>query len=136
MTQMVQAACGAAIWNDRGELLLLQRLREPERGAWGLPGGKIDFGEAAEAATRREVLEELGVVIHLTGLACISEVIDRGDGAHWVSPIYEAVVVDGIATVQEPEKHGGCGWFLPKTLPDRLTTPTQQYLAQRSPIRP
>jgi len=130
--QVVQAGCGAAIWSARGELLLIQRLREPEAGHWGLPGGKIDFGEAAEVATRREIKEELGVEIKLNRLACFSEIIDRGDGAHWVSPIFEAEIMSGTVTNLEPEKHGGCEWYAPDALPKDLTTPTRQYLADRA----
>jgi len=124
----VQAGCGAAVHNAQGALLLLQRLREPEAGHWGLPGGKIDFGEHAEVATCREVLEELGVEINITALACVTEIIDKGDGAHWVSPVYEASIISGTPHVQEPHKHGGCGWFTPDALPEKLTTPTLQYL--------
>lgn len=123
-----EVGCGAAIINDDGEILLLQRLREPEAGAWGLPGGKIDFGERAEAAIVREVEEELGVQIELKGLACISEIIDGGDGKHWVSPIYLAVIASGTPKLMEPEKHGGWDWFNVNTFPDPLTTPTLQFL--------
>lgn len=122
------AGCGAAILDDQGRLLLIQRLKEPEAGAWGLPGGKIDFGERAEDTARREVEEELGIVIELTRLACITEIIDAGDGQHWVSPIYEARIVSGDPRNMEPEKHGGWGWFSRDELPDRLTTPAITFL--------
>jgi 8-oxo-dGTP pyrophosphatase MutT (NUDIX family) len=56
-----EAGCGAAILDDAGRLLLIQRLRQPEAGAWGLPGGKIDFGEPAMQTARREIAEELGI---------------------------------------------------------------------------
>ena len=122
------AGCGAAILDDRGRLLLIQRLKEPEAGAWGLPGGKIDFGERSEDTARREIEEELGIVIELTRLACISEIIDGGDGQHWVSPIYEARIVSGEPRIMEPEKHGGWGWFSRDALPERLTTPAITFL--------
>jgi ADP-ribose pyrophosphatase YjhB (NUDIX family) len=122
------AGCGAAILDDQGRLLLIQRLKEPEAGAWGLPGGKIDFGERSEDTARREIEEELGIVIELTRLACISEIIDGGDGQHWVSPIYEARIVSGAPRIMEPEKHGGWGWFSPEDLPERLTTPAITFL--------
>ncbi len=130
LNKRVYAGCGAAIWNTHNALLLIQRLREPEAGHWGLPGGKIDFGETAQTATIREIQEELGITIHLTQLACIAEIIDRGDSAHWVSPIYEAKIISGIPSLQEPEKHGGFGWFLRDKMPKNLTIPTLQYLDQ------
>lgn len=126
-----EVGCGAAITNDAGELLLIQRLREPDAGAWGLPGGKIDFGERAEAAVIREIEEELGVVITLTGLACMSEIINAGDGKHWVSPVYAAKISSGNPRLMEPEKHGGWGWFAFSDLPSHLTTPTRHYLKSR-----
>jgi|TARA_R100001129_G_scaffold156880_1_gene120195 8-oxo-dGTP diphosphatase len=122
------AGCGAAIHDEDGRLLLIQRLKEPEAGAWGLPGGKIDFGERAEDTARREIEEELGVKIELTGLACIAETIDKGDGKHWVAPVYSARIVSGEPRVMEPQKHGGWGWYALDNLPDALTTPVRDYL--------
>ena len=127
-SQRPEAGCGAAITDERGHLLLIQRLREPEAGAWGLPGGKIDFGERSEDTARREIEEELGIVIELTRLACICEIIDGGDGRHWVSPIYEARIVSGVPRLMEPDKHGGWGWFAPDRMPERLTTPAITFL--------
>ncbi|MEL7129122.1 MAG: NUDIX domain-containing protein [Pseudomonadota bacterium] len=126
------AGCGAAIENEAGELLLIQRLKSPESGHWGLPGGKIDFGEAVETAIVREIKEELGVDIEVTGLACLTETIGADDGAHWVAPVYHAVIIDGDPEIKEPEKHGGWGWFAQDRMPSPLTTPTQQYLSSRN----
>ena len=129
MTKPVEAGCGAAILDGQGRLLLIQRLREPEAGAWGLPGGKIDFGERAQDTARREIREELGIEIELTGLACIAETIDAGDGRHWVAPVYSAQIVSGEPKVLEPEKHGGWGWFALDALPGHLTSPVKDWLA-------
>jgi 8-oxo-dGTP diphosphatase len=128
MTAYPEAGCGAAIFDDAGRLLLVQRLTEPESGAWGLPGGKIDFGEPARETARREIAEELGIDIEVTGLACIAEILDGGDGRHWVSPIFYARVVSGTPCLMEPEKHGGFGWHRLDTLPTPLTTPTLALL--------
>jgi 8-oxo-dGTP diphosphatase len=98
-------------------------------GAWGLPGGKIDFGEPAIATARREIAEELGIEIEILGLACIAETIDRGDGRHWVAPVYEARIRSGEPQILEPEKHGGWGWFPDDDMPWPLTTPARVYLA-------
>lgn len=123
-----EAGCGAAILDAQGRLLLIQRLREPEAGAWGLPGGKIDFGERAQDTVRREIAEELGVEIELLALACIAETIDKGDGRHWVAPVYNARILAGDARNMEPEKHGGVGWFALDALPTPLTSAALAWL--------
>lgn len=50
----------------RGSTFLLvmhQTWRGRPRGLWGLPGGRIEVGEDAESAVRRELVEELDVRI-------------------------------------------------------------------------
>ncbi|MFN7054295.1 NUDIX domain-containing protein [Hyphomonas sp.] len=131
MTRPVEAGCGAAILDEQGRLLLIQRLREPEAGAWGLPGGKIDFGERAEDTARREIREELGIEIEVLGLACIAETIDAGDGRHWIAPVFDARIISGSPSVQETDKHGGWGWFAQDALPRRITSSTAAYLRRR-----
>lgn len=123
-----EAGCGAAIRDVRGRLLLIQRLREPEANAWGLPGGKIDFGERAAVCVRREIAEELGVEIDILRLACIAETIDRGDGRHWIAPVYDARIVAGEPRNMEPGKHGDWGWFALDALPQPLTSATLAWL--------
>jgi mutator protein MutT len=44
-----------------GELLLAMKKRGFGAGLWNGPGGKVEPGETAEAAARREVREEIGV---------------------------------------------------------------------------
>lgn len=119
-----EVGCGAIILNDDGQILLMQRLKEPEAGGWGLSGGKVDFGERAETAIVREVEEELGIIVEIDRLALISEIIDGGDGRHWVSPVYLMRHISGEPRCLEPEKHGGVGWYSLDELPDYLTSPT------------
>ena len=124
-----EAACGAAIHDQQGRLLLIQRRKPPEAGAWGLPGGKVDFGETVKEAVLREIDEELGVRLVLEGLACLTETILSDDGRHWVAPVYKARIASGTPSIMEPEKHSDWRWFKIDALPAKLTTPTRQYLA-------
>jgi len=53
------ATVGALIFNDRQEVLMVQTHKWS--GLWGIPGGKIKWGEPSPAALRREILEETGL---------------------------------------------------------------------------
>jgi len=53
------AAC--VVLNRRREVLLVQRKREPGRGAWCLPIGFAELGETIGQAARRELREETGL---------------------------------------------------------------------------
>jgi ADP-ribose pyrophosphatase YjhB (NUDIX family) len=51
-----------------GDLILLRRGFEPQRGLWSMPGGFVDLGETVEDAAIREAKEEINVDIELTQL--------------------------------------------------------------------
>lgn len=50
------------------QVLLIKRGTPPRLGQWSLPGGRIEWGEAVDAAALRELKEETGVEAELTGL--------------------------------------------------------------------
>lgn len=54
------AATVAVIINDRDELLVCRRAKEPAMGTLDLPGGFCDMYESVEQGVAREVLEETG----------------------------------------------------------------------------
>jgi NAD+ diphosphatase len=47
--------------NERGQIMLVRRGIEPQKGMWDLPGGFIEPGETLEESMQREAKEELGV---------------------------------------------------------------------------
>ena len=57
----VASAVGVIILNDKGEILLEKRAKEPRKGFLALPGGFADPDETAEEAVVRECIEETGV---------------------------------------------------------------------------
>lgn len=123
-----RVGCGVAIIVD-GRILLLKRATAPESGCWGLPGGKVDLYETAAVAARREVEEELGIVVETGELLCFVDQIDRAGGTHWVAAVYLAGAYAGTPRILEPEKHAGLDWFLLDALPAPLTASTVAAMA-------
>ena len=109
--------CGAWI-EEGGRVLLVLRLKGPEQGCWNLPGGKVGWDEPVADAIRREVAEETGATIALTGLLCVTEM--REPGHHWVAPVYAARIVAGEPHNREPAKHGAVAWWPLDALPTPL----------------
>lgn len=53
-----------------GRVLLVERAKEPSKGMFAFPGGRVEKGESLEVAARRELLEETGLTAgHLEVLA-------------------------------------------------------------------
>lgn len=104
-----------------GKVLLLKRVNPPEAGAWGLPGGKVDWMETAQTSAVRELLEETGVTAGPVTLLCAADYIDPAAGEHWLCPIFLAPAATGEAYRAEPHKHSDLDWFDPADPPEPLT---------------
>ncbi len=57
------AATVAVIMNEKNELLVAKRAKEPAKGTLDLPGGFTDSFETAEEGVAREVAEETGLTV-------------------------------------------------------------------------
>jgi NADH pyrophosphatase NudC (nudix superfamily) len=62
-----RGAVATLIVNERDELLVARRGKEPSKGMLDLPGGFIDLYETAEQAAVREVREETGLEVRRVG---------------------------------------------------------------------
>jgi ADP-ribose pyrophosphatase YjhB (NUDIX family) len=58
----------AIVPNDSGELLMVHKT---DNDLWALPGGGMDLGESMAETVVREVLEETGVRVEVTGVVGI-----------------------------------------------------------------
>lgn len=74
-------AVGAVVRDPDGAILLIKR---GDNGLWALPGGAQDLGESPTDAVVREVREETGLRVRVTGLVGIysdpRHVIEYDDG--------------------------------------------------------
>jgi phosphoglycolate phosphatase-like HAD superfamily hydrolase/8-oxo-dGTP pyrophosphatase MutT (NUDIX family) len=68
------ATVGALIHDDAGQVLMIRTHKWS--GRWGIPGGKIERGESAHDALRREVLEETALEIGEIRFALVQDCID------------------------------------------------------------
>ncbi|MCD7973231.1 MAG: NUDIX domain-containing protein [Candidatus Azobacteroides sp.] len=59
----ISAAVAVFIINEKGELLVCRRAKNPQKGTLDLPGGFIDMDETAEEGVKREVKEETNLEV-------------------------------------------------------------------------
>lgn len=117
-------ACLCDLRDEQGRILMLRRLKEPNKGLCSPIGGKLDMatGESPAQCARREIQEEaeLDVPIerlHLMGL--ISEAGYEGKG-HWLLFYYR--VLGPVSTPARDIREGRLEWFAPDQL-DHLPLP-------------
>lgn len=114
---------GALVSDGQGRLLLARRAIEPFKGCWDLPGGYLEEGEHPENGARREVLEETGLAIRITGFGGIYMDTYGHGGVHTLNIFYEAEVDGEIPETLAPQDDvAELAWFAPDALPlDRFS---------------
>lgn len=119
--------CGAAILDAEGRLLLVKRVKNPEADHWGVPGGKLDWGEAVRVCAEREIQEELGITVVAGPVLAVTDMI--ADAHHWVAITYRVESFSGAPSIQEDHALSEWGWFPLDALPSPLTAATADAVA-------
>ena len=117
---------GALIF-ENGNILLVERGKEPLKGYWSIPGGILETGEKLVEGIRREVAEETGLDVEPYSMFEIFErVIPDAEG----KPEYHYVLIDylcrRVSGVAAPASDvSGVAWVAEQNLREyRLTEGT------------
>jgi 8-oxo-dGTP diphosphatase len=115
---------GAAILHE-GRVLAARRTTPPEAaGAWEFPGGKVEPGEDPASAVVREVREELGCAVAVTGRLAGSQPVKPG----YTLEVVTAELVDGEPV---PHEHDAVRWLAADQLDVvRWLAPDLPFLAE------
>ncbi|MBT1183923.1 NUDIX hydrolase [Streptomyces sp. CJ_13] len=102
-------------------VLLIERGWPPFEGAWALPGGHVDAGEAPYVAAARELAEETGVHVPVGALHQIGvwDQLNRDPRGHYVTFAYMVIVPDGTPVTAGDDARTARWWPL-TALPDQL----------------
>jgi 8-oxo-dGTP diphosphatase len=64
------------VQDERGRILLGQRNKDPQRGYWVIPGGKIHAFESIAGAAIRELQEETGLIVVVGNQFKVYEIVN------------------------------------------------------------
>jgi 8-oxo-dGTP pyrophosphatase MutT (NUDIX family) len=117
----------AAVRNAAGELLMIHRT---DNDRWALPGGGHDIGESIAQTVVREVFEETGIVVEVTGTVGIYTdpghvmAYDDGEVRQQFSICFTARPVGGTPTTSSESRE--VLWIRPEDLDTLDIHPTMR----------
>ena len=113
---------------ERAKVLLVRRARAPWANAWGAPGGFCEVGEHPIETAEREVLEETGLRVAVTGYVgvWVEEYADEPapPGAEVINvAYYTASPLGDPEGPVDPEEVSEVRWFEWDELPRNVAPP-------------
>lgn len=94
---------------QNGKYLLIQEAKAKCRGKWNLPAGHLEVGESLFEGALREIKEETGCDVELTGICQIGN-RKRQDIA-FISVIFTARLVTETPFITNPDEVLAVRWF-------------------------
>jgi len=112
----------AIIRNEKKEILMIQRAKNPQKGRWGFPGGKIAMGETISQAAERETLEETGLKLKTKKVSGFFPSIVYSNGnlcfhANLIVVHMESVK-SGVEIKRDPNEHDDVKFVSLKEIPN------------------
>jgi 8-oxo-dGTP diphosphatase len=121
---------------DKGRILLAKRSKEPSKGKWSIPGGRLELGESIYEAAKREVMEECCVKIEIERILDVTDFIMRDDDGcvkyHFVLIYLLAKYAGGELKAQSDAEE--CRWFTNEELAELDIHPQLRTVLKRAEI--
>ena len=130
--RIVRAAAAVIVGED-GRLLLVRRGREPQRGRWSVPGGRVEPGETVAEAAVREAFEETGARVRAERELGVVRV---PAGPHLEYEVHDVAATFLGGTLRPGDDADAVRWVAPEELPGLETTDGLLEHLARFGIRP
>ena len=66
---MIHIIVSVGIWNEKNQFLMVEEAKPHVKGLWGLPSGRLELNETLIDGAKREVMEETGCEVEITGIS-------------------------------------------------------------------
>lgn len=121
----------AALIEPSGRILLTQRPAHKQLGGlWEFPGGKVEAGEAPEAALVRELKEELDLTVAADDLEPFAFASHAYADFHLLMPLYTITRWSGALKLDANAAQASA-WARPQELRDYPMPPADVVLVER-----
>jgi ADP-ribose pyrophosphatase YjhB (NUDIX family) len=123
----------ATVIKRDNKILLGHRLSQLGYDTWGLPGGKLEFGEDIKNCAIRELKEETNLITTTDNLKFIGVTNAVYDNeTHYITIIYEVDVYIGKIKIMEPDKLSEWKFFAYNELPKNLFLPFKNFIEKEN----
>ena len=112
-----------------GKILTGRRLSGSSgNSSWQFPGGHLEWGESISDCAVREVVEETGLDVTVTGFGPFTNDLFMVEGKHYVTLFVLATAPVGSPRVLEPEKCAEWRWCAWDSIPEPRFLSVQHLL--------
>jgi ADP-ribose pyrophosphatase YjhB (NUDIX family) len=122
-------AVAALIINDKNQMLMIRRGKDPRKGFLAMPGGFVDVNETVEHAVCREIKEEIG--LELSELKYLCSHPNEYVYQHRIRPVCDIFFQARVShdnVVLSAEEVASCEWVTVASIrPEELAFESMRY---------